>query len=306
MSSKPTGSMMERRDTCTENIDKLSTEDMLATILQDDRAIADAIAASLPEITRVVDNAIATLSRGGRLVIVGAGASGRAAMQAACEYAPEAHHAVIGLIAGGAEALLQERDAAASDYERGINDLQAIGFNHNDMLLGLSVSGKTPWVWGALRYAGSLGATVAAITQNAASEVAQLADIVIAPQTGPEVVVGFANPKARLAQRQILNMLSTALAVRTGRVYSNLRVDIKAADTHWTERQIAIVMEAAQCPRAEAKRALESCNHSCRTAILMLLTGLDAWRARDLLADNNEHLRMALQEAKGRAAVTTH
>jgi N-acetylmuramic acid 6-phosphate etherase len=139
---------------------------------------------------------------------------------------------------------------------------------------------------------------VAVITQDAASEVAQLADIVIAPAMGPEVVAGYANPKAQLAQRQILNMLSTGLAIRSGRVYGNLRVDINASSIHWSERQIAIVMEAAGCSRSQAKSTLESCNHHCRTAILMLLTGLDAWHARDMLAENSGHLRIALQEAK--------
>jgi N-acetylmuramic acid 6-phosphate etherase len=298
MSSKPTGSMMGRRNSGTENIDKLSTEDMLAAILQDDREITDAIANCIPTVTRLVDQAIATFSRGGRLIIAGAGASGRAAMQVACEFAPDTDHPLIGLIAGGPEAILQSTDAAAGDYNRGISDLQAIRFTRNDMLLGLSVSGKTPWVWGALRYAGSLGAPVAVITQDAASEVAQLADIVIAPAMGPEVVAGYANPKAQLAQRQILNILSTGLAIRSGRVYGNLRVDINASSIHWSERQIAIVMEAAGCSRSQAKSTLESCNHHCRTAILMLLTGLDAWHARDMLAENSGHLRIALQEAK--------
>ncbi|WBM70803.1 N-acetylmuramic acid 6-phosphate etherase [Buttiauxella sp. WJP83] len=301
MSSKPTGSVMGRRNSATENIDKLATEEMLATIQKDDREINNAIANCLPTVTRLVDHAVATFSRGGRVVIVGAGASGRAAMQVVCEFAPEPHHGLIGLIAGGPEAMLQELEAAAGDYDRGINDLQAIHFNQNDMLLGLSVSGKTPWVWGALRYAGSLGAPVAVITQDAGSEVAQLADIVIAPDTGPEVVVGFGNPKARLAQRQILTMLSTGLAIRTGRVYGNLRVDINASSTRWAERQIAIVMEATHCSRAQAKETLGSCNHDCRTAILMLLTGLDVWNARDVLAENSEHLRISLEEAKRRS-----
>jgi len=298
MSSKPTGSMMGRRNSGTENIDKLATEDMLAAILKDDREITYAIANCLPTVTRLVDQAIATFSRGGRLIIAGAGASGRAAMQVACEFAPDNDHALIGLIAGGSEAMLQASDTAAGDYNRGISDLQAIQFTRNEMLLGLSVRGKTQRVWGALRYAGSLGAPVAVITQDAESEVAQLADTVITPDIGPEVVVGFANPKAQLAQRQILNMLSTGLAIRSGRVYGNLRVDINASSTHWAERQIAIVMEAASCSRTQAKNALASCNHHCRTAILMLLTGLDGWHARDLLTENSDHLRIALEEAK--------
>ena len=132
---------------------------------------------------------------------------------------------------------------------------------------------------------------------------AQLADIIIAPQTGPEAVAGLANPKAQLAQRQIVNMLTTGLAIRDGRVYSNLRVDVQADNSHWAERQIAIVMAATDCTRSEAKAALASCHQHCRTAILMLLSGLDAWHARELLTKHHDHLRLALREAQ-RSAVT--
>lgn len=296
MSSKPTASMTERRHPDTRRIDSLTTYDMLTMLHADGRQIANAIEACLPEMTRLVDNAAATLSRGGRLVIVGAGASGRAALQAVNEFAPEEKHSLVGLIAGGPAAALQEMETAANDYDLGACELQALRFSNNDMLLALTVSGKTPWVWGAMRHAWSLGAPVAVLTQQADSEAAQLADIIVAPQTGPEAVAGFGNPKAQLAQRQLLSMLTTGLAIRGGRVFSNLRVDLQATSPRWAERQIAIVMEAAGCSRSEAKAALAGCNQHCRTAILMLLSGLDAWRARELLMENNDHLRIALQD----------
>ena len=203
----------------------------------------------------------------------------------------------MGLIAGGALAMLHDMTGAAQDYDRGVLDLQAIGFTQKDMLVALSVSGKTPWLWGALRHAWSLGATRALITRNPQSEATDLASIVIAPQTGAEVVAGYGNPKAIAAQKMVLSMLTTGLAIRTGRVYSNMRVDIRDTGTHMVERQIAIVMEAGGCSRAVAKAALESCDHQCKTAVLMVLTGLDAWKAHDLLAQNNGFVRMALQEA---------
>lgn len=159
---------------------------------------------------------------------------------------------------------------------------------------------------GAMRHAWSLGAPIAVVTQQAASEAAQLADIIIAPQTGPEAVAGLTNPKARLAQRQILNMVSTGLAIRDGRVYSNLRVDLQADSPHWAERQVAIVMAATDCTRSEAKAALTSCHHHCRTAILMLLSGLDAWHARELPTKHHDHLRLALREAQRSAVTPAH
>lgn len=150
---------------------------------------------------------------------------------------------------------------------------------------------------GALHYARELGATVALITGDPTSEAAHLADIVIAPDTGAEVVVGYGRPKASLVQAHILGMISTGLAVRSGRTYGNLRVDIEASSTRWAERQIAIVMAAGCCSRAQAKAALEDCNHHCKTAILMVLTGLNAFEARKLLNHHHGYLRMALQEA---------
>lgn len=298
MSSKPTASMMERRHPETTHIESLATLDMLTLLNKDDRQIAEAVEACLPEIARLIDNATATLSRGGRLVIIGAWASGRAAVQTVSEFTPEGKHSLVGLIAGGPAAALQEMETAANDYDLGAFELQALQFSNQDMLLALTVSGKTPWVWGAMRHAWSLGAPIAVLTQQANSEAAQLADIIIAPQTGPEAVAGFGNPKAQIAQRQILNMLTTGLAIRSGRVYENLRVDLQASTPRWAERQIAIVMAATACSRSEAKAALASCNQHCRTAILMLLSGLDAWQARELLAEHNDSLRIALRAAQ--------
>ncbi|MGU3413326.1 N-acetylmuramic acid 6-phosphate etherase [Enterobacteriaceae bacterium C34A] len=298
MSIKPMSTVMERRNAATTGIDKLSTHDMLAMINREDQQVTDAIAACLPEITRLVDNATATLSRGGRVILAGAGASGRAAVLAAGEFAPDNKHSLMALMAGGMQSMVQTSEEAAMDYDRGVKDLEAIAFSNNDMLIGLSVSGKTPWVWGAMRQAWSLGARVAIVTQDASSEAAQLADIAIVPPTGPEVVAGFNNPKAHLAQKQILTMLTTGIAIRSGRVYSNLRVDVQGSNTRWQERQIAIVMEVTGCPRAQAKVALANSNNHCRTAILSIMTGMDAWRSRELLSDNNDNLRVALMEAQ--------
>lgn len=297
MSNELNGLATQRRNVNTGQIDSLSTLDMLTVIHQEDKALSDAIAACLPEITRLVDNATAAISRGGRVVLIGAGPSGRTAMLAASEYALDAHHSVVALMAGGPQAMLHEGSGAASDYERGIHDLEAIGFREHDMLIALTVNGKTPWVWGALRHATAAGASVAVITREGRSEAAQLADIVIAPQTGAEVVSGLNDPKAGIAQKLILNMLTTGLAIRSGRVFGNLRVDLPAHNIHTSERQIAVVMAAGECSRSVAKAALASCNNQCKTAIMMVLTGLDAWRANEMLVQNNGHLRMALQDA---------
>ncbi|MBE4894389.1 N-acetylmuramic acid 6-phosphate etherase [Enterobacter asburiae] len=286
MSVMLTGLVKERRHASTMNIDRLSTLDMLKVIHQDDALISAAITPCLDAIARVVDNAAATLSHGGRLIVVGAGPSGRVAQQVADEYAP-----------GKTPVMAVTAQEGEGSYERGVADLQAIKFGEHDMMLAVTVSGKTPWVWGAMRHAWSLGSPVAIVTGDAQSEAAQLASMVIAPELGADVVAGYINTKAGIAQKMILSMIATGLAVRTGRVYSNLRVDLEAGTTKWAERQIAIVMEAGGCTRAEAKAALASCNHNCKTAVLMVLTGLDAWKAHELLAQNNGFIRVALQEA---------
>ena len=267
------------------NIDRLSTLDIVEGHSPGRCTHFRCNIPCLTTIARVVDNAAATLSHGGCLVIVGWGCLA-VAQQAADEYAP-----------GKTPVIAVTAQEGEGSYERGVADLQAIKFGEHDMMLAVTVSGKTPWVWGAMRHAWSLGSMVAIITGDAQSEAAQLASMVIAPALGADVVAGFSNTKAGIAQKMILSMVTTGLAVRTGRVYSNLRVDLEARNTKWAERQIAIVMEAGGCTRAQAKAALESCNHNCKTAVLMVLTGLDAWKAHELLAQNNGFIRVALQEA---------
>ncbi|WP_039056530.1 N-acetylmuramic acid 6-phosphate etherase [Enterobacter sp. Bisph1] len=298
MKMTPNGATVARRNHHTHNIDQLATLDMLTLINEEDKRVAEAVNACLADIARLVDNASATVKGGGRVVIIGAGESGLAALQTAAGFAQDSHHGVVGLMAGQADASAQERDAVAADYELGSADLQAIDFSHDDLLVALSVSGKTPWTWGALHYAWSLGARTALVSRTVDSEAAQLADIVLAADCGAEVVSGFSEPKARQAQQQILTMLATGLAIRTGRVYSNLRVDVQASNIHWAERQIALVMAATNGSREAAKKALRGCEYDCRSAIVMLLTELDAWQAKALVEQNQGHVRLAVQQVK--------
>ncbi|MGP3591638.1 N-acetylmuramic acid 6-phosphate etherase [Vagococcus sp. WN89Y] len=287
MHSQPNGSPIARQNASTVDIDRLATDDMLALINQQDKYVADAITACLPDITRLVDNACAIVHHGGRVVLAGAGASGDAALQNARDFAA-ADNPLVGLSAG----------SGTTDFASGASALQAVKFSREDMVVVLTVSGNTPWSLGVLHYAREAGARCAVITRVANSEAAALADILVAPDSGAEVVSGFNEPKARLAQQHVLTMLSTGLAVRSGRVYSNLRVDIPASSLYWAERQIAIVMAATACTREQAKRALASCHQHCRAAIVVLLTGVNARQAAELLAENKDHVRLAMQEVK--------
>lgn len=287
MRSQFNGSPLVRRNPNTLDIDRLATGDMLALINQQDKYVADAITACLPDITRLVDNACAIAHNGGRIVLAGAGASGDIALQSARDFAA-GDHPLLGLHAGD----------AANDFASGVKALQGRALSGKDMVVVLSASGNTPWALGVLHHARTTGARSAVITRVAGSEAAARAEIVVAVDSGAEVVNGLNEPKARLAQQQISTMLLTALAVRSGRVYSNLRVDIPAGSLYLAERQITIVMAATQATREQAKRALASSNRNCRAAILMLLTGVDAQQAAALLAQNADHLRLALSDAK--------
>jgi N-acetylmuramic acid 6-phosphate (MurNAc-6-P) etherase len=179
------------------------------------------------------------------------------------------------------------------------------------MLLALTVSGKTPWVWGAMRHAWSLGAPIAVVTQQAASEAAQLADIIIAPQTGPEAVAGFGNPKARIAQRQILTMLTTGLAIREGRVYENLRVDLQANTPHEAERQIAIVMAATGAraarpkPRWPAAISTAGRQYSCSSAGWMPGRRASCWQSITIICGLRYARRRRLPELNPTARIST-
>lgn len=292
MSSKSNGKVA-RRNASTLDIDRLATRDMLALLNEQDKDVADAITACLPEIARLVDSACAVAHNGGRIILAGAGASGDAALHSARSFAAD-EHPLSGLSAG----------ARATDFAGGVSALDSVQFTGDDMLVALSVSGNTPWTLGVLHHARTLGARCAVVTRVADSEAAALADILVVAESGAEVVSGWHEPKARLAQQQILTMLTTGLAVRSGRVFSNLRVDIPADTLYLAERQIAIVMAATECTREQAKRALASCQYQCRAAILMLLTGVDARQAAVLLADNQQHLRLALSEVKSLPAVS--
>jgi len=181
--------------------------------------------------------------------------------------------------------------------EQGAADLKALNFSAKDVLVGLAASGRTPYVLGAMAWAKSLNASVAVVSCNPQREMAALADIAITPAVGPEVVTGSTRLKAGTAQKLVLNMITTGAMIRSGKVYSNLMVDVEATNAKLIERQISIVMDATDCDRNTAQAALQQCNRHCKTAIVMVLTGLDAAQAGAVLEQNNGFIRLALHNA---------
>lgn len=287
----------ESRNHHSEHIDTLSTLEMLKVINNEDKKVPFAVEATLPDIARLVDKVVTAFSQGGRLIYCGAGTSGRLGILDASECPPTygtPHDMVIGLIAGGHKAILQAVENAEDNVQLGAEDLRQLNFNAKDVLVGIAASGRTPYVIGALEYARSLGAVTGAISCNPDSPIAQRADIAITPIVGPEVVTGSSRMKAGTAQKLVLNMITTGAMIKMGKVFGNLMVDVEATNAKLIERQIRIVMQATECDRATAEQALAQCQRHCKTAILMILAGVDAQQATQLLAQNKGFIRQAL------------
>jgi N-acetylmuramic acid 6-phosphate etherase len=290
----------EGRNPASQNIDELSTEAMLRVINDEDKKVALAVEAIVPQIAQVVDAITAAFSKGGRLIYCGAGTSGRLGILDASECPPTfgtPRSQVVGLIAGGHTAILQAVENAEDNVEQGAQDLKDIDFNANDVLVGIAASGRTPYVLGALAYAKQQGAFSAALTCNPNSPMSQAADVALTPVVGPEVVTGSSRMKAGTAQKLVLNMLTTGAMIRSGKVYGNLMVDVEATNQKLVQRQINIVKQATDCDDAIAQQALNACQGHCKTAIVMVLAGLDAVEAKALLKQNSGFIRNALRDA---------
>lgn len=289
----------ESRNHNSENIDTLSTFDMLKVINNEDKKVPLAVEKALPEIAQLVDKVAVAFSQGGRLIYCGAGTSGRLGILDASECPPTygtPHEMVIGLIAGGHKAILQAVENAEDNIQLGEQDLRQLNFNEKDVLVGIAASGRTPYVIGALNYAKSLGATTGAISCNPESPIAQIVDIAITPIVGAEVVTGSSRMKAGTAQKLILNMITTAAMIKIGKVFGNLMVDVEATNAKLVERQVRIVMQATECERAIAEEALSQCQRHCKTAILMILANVDAQQAAQMLTQNKGFIRKALDK----------
>ena len=287
----------EKRNPLSEHIDTLPTLEMLTVINTEDHRCAEAVREVLPEIAAAVDVIYEKLHRGGRLVYCGAGTSGRLGVLDAAECPPTYGvdpGMVVGLIAGGPSAFLKAIEGAEDSRELGRQDLIDLHFSADDALVGIAASGRTPYVLGAMDYARELGAPVMAITCCRNSELSRHADITMAPIPGPEVVTGSSRMKSGTCQKLVLNMLSTGVMIRLGKVYGNLMVDVKATNEKLYRRAVSIVCSATGAEEAEAKAALEQCGYACKTAIVMLLLKLGPEEARALLAASDGRIAQAI------------
>ncbi len=291
----------ERRNPRTRGIDANSTNEILRAIHREDACVARAVKSALPVIARAVDAAAYALQQGGRLFYVGAGTSGRLAALDAAELPPTfgtPPRTVQAVIAGGRRALTHAVEGAEDNRAQGAKDLAARGLDAKDAVVGIAASGGTPYVLGALELANRKGAVTIGLTSNPRTPITQVAKISIVTPTGPETITGSTRMKAGTAQKLVLNMLSTAVMIRLGRVYDNWMIGVALTNRKLRARGLRILMEASGEGVAESTRALRQSGHNLGAALIMLKTGASAPQAKRLLRDTNGHVHNALNRAK--------
>jgi N-acetylmuramic acid 6-phosphate etherase len=296
--------MTERRNPRSRRLDQLATRELLAIINREDQLVPAAVRRELSPIARAVDVVAKAMENGGRLIYVGAGTSGRLAALDAAECPPTfgvPSRLVQAAVAGGRRALTRAAEGAEDSAAEGARDLAARKIDSRDVVIGVSASGVTPYVLGALRFARKRGAKVVLVTSNRNSPARRTAHITIAPQTGPEVIAGSTRMKAGTAQKLILNMITTAAMIRLGRVYNNWMVDLSMTNQKLRRRGLRILQEATGASAPEAKRALVA-SGSLRIALIMLKTGASASEARRRLQRAGGNLPQALAVNSARHA----
>ena len=289
----------ESRNVRTVNLDSVSTVEMLRMINDEDKTVAYAVEKELDRIAEAVDLIYDRLSKGGRLIYIGAGTSGRLGIVDASECPPTfgtEPELVQGLIAGGRDAVFRSIEGAEDSRDGGIEDVKSVGLCGKDVLVGLAASGRTPYVIGALEYANSINTATVAVTCNPDSEMSRVAGVSIAPVVGPEALTGSTRMKAGTAQKLVLNMLTTGVMVKLGKVYENLMVDVKASNIKLTERAKRIVCQCTGVDETKAAEALEETEYDVKLSIFMIKSGLSKAVARKVLDENHGYIRKALQK----------
>lgn len=270
----------------TREIDRLSTIDMVTLMNSEDKKVALAVERELDHIAQAVDIIAAQMSGGGRLIYAGCGTSGRLGILDAAECPPTFSTdpgQVVGLIGGGEKAIFTAVEGAEDSAALGRQDLERIGLNRQDVLVGIAASGRTPYVIGALTYAGEQGVPTISVSCSPKSPVTELADVSITPTPGPEVITGSTRLKSGTAQKMVLNMLSTCSMIKLGKVYGNLMVDVKASNEKLVHRCERIVCSAAGVDEDKAKQVLKQCGYRPKVAIVMIRCGVGAEEAIELL-----------------------
>jgi N-acetylmuramic acid 6-phosphate etherase len=288
----------EQRNPRTRGLDRKSTLEILCALNSEDARVASAVHGELPKIARAVEAIVKSFRSAGRLFYIGAGTSGRLGILDAAECPPTfgtSPKKVHAIIAGGSRAVRGAVEGAEDSSNNGARDLAKAGMKRGDVVVGLAASGTTPYVIGAVQFAKKRGAVTVGITSNPRSPLARIANIAIAPDTGPEAITGSTRLKAGTAQKMVLNLLSTASMVRLGRVYDNWMVYVALTNQKLRQRGARILREATGASVSAAEQALRQSQHDLPVALLMLQTGASLRDARRRLQQSGGNARQALE-----------
>ena len=284
-----------------EMLDAMSVSELLQAMNENDAEVPKAVAAVLPAIEDAIEGVVDRMIRGGRLIYIGAGTSGRLGVLDAAECGPTfsvGDDEVIAFIAGGEKALRKPAEGAEDDPQLAVADLKSISIGALDCIVGIAASGRTPYVLGGLEYAKSVGALTIAISCNPNSEAGKVAAHAIDIDSGPELLAGSTRLKSGTAQKLVLNMISTVTMVRLGKTFGNLMVDLQISNEKLQDRAVRIICKATGATKVDATQALIDSGHQVKVAILMLLLHIDAKSAAQRLSASSNRIREALNHDK--------
>jgi N-acetylmuramic acid 6-phosphate etherase len=293
----------EQRNAASKNLDRMTAMEIVRLMNREDRKVAVAVGRKSAAIARAVDAIVSGIRKGGRLIYVGAGSSGRMGVLDAAECPPTfgiSPKLVQALIAGGRRAITRAVEGAEDSERNGARDLRAKELTRRDVVVGIAASGTTPYVVGALKFARRRGAMTVAVTSNLRMPVGRLAKILIAPEVGPEVLTGSTRLKAGTSQKMVLNMLSTAVMARLGHVYENLMIDMMLTNEKLAERAVRILAVASGKGVSAAEHAMRAAGHDLRVALVMLNLRIGQREAKRRLRVARGDLRKALGEYEKR------
>jgi len=298
MSSYLESLITEQVNSSTKNIDTMDTIEMLNSINHEDIKVAYAVKEEIPSIAEAVNVVSEKLNNNGRLFYVGAGTSGRLGILDASE-CPATYSTdpeiVQGIIAGGNKAIFTSIEGAEDDEEKGRKLIKEKGINSKDVVIGITASGRTPFVIGAMKEAKKNGIVTIGISNNKNSLINEEVDIKINPIVGPEVIMGSTRMKAGTSQKLILNMITTASMIKLGKVYGNLMVDLQLSNKKLVDRAVRIIEYAANVKKETAKEYLEKSDFNPKIAIVMLKTGVEKDEAKELLKKGNGFVTKAIE-----------
>ncbi|MGD3155270.1 N-acetylmuramic acid 6-phosphate etherase [Staphylococcus warneri] len=288
----------ESRNTETMHLDEMSIQEALKAMNDEDQFVPKAIEPIIPELTKVIKEAISKFKQHGRLIYIGAGTSGRLGVLDAAECVPTFNTSpdeVIGIIAGGSKAMTEAVEGAEDNEEQGKDDLKAIQLSKKDIVIGISASGRTPYVKAALAFANEVGAVSVSLSCNTNSEMSKLSQYALEVHVGPEVLTGSTRLKSGTAQKLILNMISTMTMIGVGKVYDNLMVDLKPTNQKLIQRSIRIIKDICDLNDEEAKLLYEKADQNIKTAVVMYLCDTTKDDAQNKLLKHNGVIKQAIK-----------